>query len=366
MARLSSPAELALTALALVAFTSSAQAQRADRRTLSGKHVAIYNLVGSIKAEGASSRDEVSVEITRRGDDSDRLRIESGPIGGRETLRVIFPEGRIRYEGERGRRGFFGDSRTTMYVKEDGTFGGDDSGWGRGRKVEISARDGIDAAADVRVFVPRGQQISLYLGAGEATISNVDGDIMIDVQQAAITTNGTRGALKVDGGGGSVQVTDAEGDVDIDTGSGGATLTRLHGETLRIDTGSGSVKGSSIDAGRLDVDTGSGGVQLSGVKSRDIVLDTGSGSVELALTDDIESLRIDSGSGGVTLWVPRSLGAQLEAETGSGGVDIDIPFEMRRSERGKISGRIGDGRGRISIDTGSGGVRIRPATSSER
>jgi lia operon protein LiaG len=353
----------ALAAMLVGGLSQTVLAQRAERRTLSGRNVGIYNLVGTLRVEGSSSGGDVSVEVTRRGDDGDRLRIETGQIGGMETLRVIYPEGRIRYTGDGRGRNWLGSSRTTINVHDDGTFGGGGDGW-RGRRVEISGRDGMDIAADLRVTVPRGQRISLYLGAGEATVSNVDGDILVDVQAASITTNGTRGTLSLDTGSGRVEVTDAEGTLEVDTGSGAATLTRIKGDELTLDTGSGSVKGSSIDVGRLNIDTGSGGVGLGGVRARDIVLDTGSGSIDLDLTDDVESLRVDSGSGGITLTVPRNLGAELVAETGSGGVDIDVPFELRRKERGYLSGRLGDGRGRITIDTGSGSVRIRPSSSA--
>ena len=95
------------------------------------------------------------------------------------------------------------------------------------------------------------------------------------------------------------------------------------------------------------------------MQSRRINLDTGSGSVELDLRADVESLRIDSGSGGVTLGIPESLGAEIRIDTGSGGIDTDIPIQVKRTERNFLSGSIGDGKGEIIIDTGSGGVRLR-------
>ena len=68
----------------------------------------------------------------------------------------------------------------------------------------------------------------------------------------------------------------------------------------------------------------------------------------------------DTGSGGVTVRVPRSLGAEVEIDTGSGGINVDVPFDYRRKDRSYVRGTIGDGEGRIYIDTGSGSVRIHP------
>jgi lia operon protein LiaG len=80
--------------------------------------------------------------------------------------------------------------------------------------------------------------------------------------------------------------------------------------------------------------------------------------VDVGLLDDVENVRIDTGSGGVTLRLPASLGAEVDIDTGSGGISTDVPVTVTRRERDRLVGRIGDGRGRIVIDAGSGGVRL--------
>jgi DUF4097 and DUF4098 domain-containing protein YvlB len=69
-------------------------------------------------------------------------------------------------------------------------------------------------------------------------------------------------------------------------------------------------------------------------------------------------LLIDTGSGGVTVRVPASLGAQVELDTGAGGIDVDVALEVREVRRNYMLGTLGDGDGRIRIDTGSGGIRL--------
>jgi DUF4097 and DUF4098 domain-containing protein YvlB len=94
------------------------------------------------------------------------------------------------------------------------------------------------------------------------------------------------------------------------------------------------------------------------VNATDVSLDTGSGSVEVSLTSDIDRLHVDTGSGSVTLRVPESVGASLDIETGSGGVDTNLPIRLRRKSRDGLSGTLGDGRGSIVVETGSGSVRL--------
>ena len=341
-----------VAALTIVAGAARAQT---SRHTVSGDSVAIYNLVGEVRIEGGTGS-AVTVEVTRTGRDAEQLRVETGPIRGRETLRVIYPDDDIIHSSRNG-----GHWNTEMRVRDDGTFG-DNNGRGfprAGRSVRIRSRgDGVEAGADLRITVPRGQTVAVYLGVGRAAVSNVDGRLRVDVAAADVTAERTKGQLIIDTGSGEVTVTDAEGDVNLDTGSGSISATRVRGTRLNIDTGSGEVTASEVDATDVNIDTGSGGVDLRGIKARTLHVDTGSGNVDVRLTAPCDDIDIDTGSGGVTLAVPEGLSAQVELETGSGGIDLGFPVQVRRLESDHVIGQIGDGKGRLRIDTGSGSIRI--------
>lgn len=331
---------------------SSVAAAQTSRHTLVGDDVAIYDLVGSVRLVAGTGA-AVVAEVTRHGADGDELRIETGRLDGRETLRVIFPADRIAYRGV-GR--WWGTN--IQYVREDGTFGGSRSRGGR--RVTITDRGiGLNAAADIIVHVPAGKGIAVYIGAGEATAKNVNGDIVIDAASANVTVEGTRGRLRLDTGSGELAVTDAEGDLSLDTGSGEVTLSRIKATRVTVDAGSGALRADDIEAMTFSADLGSGSTRISRLKGPDIAIDAGSGSVELELLTDIDNVKIDAGSGSVTLRIPEGLGASLEVETGSGGIDTDFPLTLTSRSRSHLRATIGDGRGRISIDTGSGGVRLR-------
>jgi len=324
-----------------------------QRHTLRGADVAVYNLAGRISVEAGAGPDVV-VEVTPRGRDAGRLTVDAGSLDGRSSLRVRYPDDRIVYRGE----GQDGGSRTSVRVDDEGRFGHGNGG----RRVEITpSGSGLDASADVRVRVPAGKRVALYLAVGEASVTNVASDLRVNVSAARVTTSGTRGRLELDTGSGGVQVSDHEGDLAVDAGSGGIRLERVRGATLTFDTGSGGIAGSDITATRVGFDTGSGGVRLRALRASDIRVDAGSGSVELGLLGDVENLEVDTGSGGVTIAVPSTLGAELSIDVGSGGIESEIPLDVMRRSRRELSGRIGDGKGRIQIETGSGGVRLTKA-----
>ena len=343
VARRLAPAGLALLALAAVPL--QAQNQRYSLGTRAG----IFNIAGTMRVEGGTGS-AVEVEVTRQGTESSQLRVETGELRGRQTLRVIYPSDRIRWSAM-GR-----GSRSEITVGEDGTFG-----WGRGassRRVRVSGSEGLDAYADIVVRVPRGAEVGVWLGVGQVTVRNVDGTIAVDVSAADVTASGIRGHLSMDTGSGDVSVTDAEGTVIVDAGSGNFTLENVRGDELSVDGGSGDVTGRNVRVRKAVFDLGSGDTRLTGVSADDLVVDTGSGNVDLALVATVRSMVLDTGSGDVTLRVPASFGATLEVDTGSGDLDVELPLTLTRRSRTSLVGTIGDGKGRVRVDTGSGDVRI--------
>ena len=337
-------------AIALAATRGTTVQEPAQEYRISGNHVAVYNLAGTVSVVPGTGSDVV-VTVSPRGQDAERLNVESGTIRSRQTLRVRYPSDRIVY-GE-----LSGNSRTQVRVRDDGTFG--HGSFLRGDRVQIrSSGSGLEAWADLTVAVPPGQRFSLYLGAGATDVRDVEGDLVLDIQAGSVESAGTSGSLSIDTGSGSVRIAGANGDLEVDTGSGSVALDGVAGDRVLVDTGSGAVRGTDIRSESVEVDTGSGRITLLAVDAPDIMVDTGSGSVEVDLAADVERLEVDTGSGGVTLRVPGDLGARLEVDTGSGAIDVEVPIDESTRRRSYLRGIIGDGRGSIVVDTGSGSIRV--------
>lgn len=336
----------------LASLPSLLHAQSVERVLLEGREVAIYNLAGRLRVEGGSG-DQVIVEVTRGGRDGGQLKFESGPLRGRNALRVRYPDDHILYSVA----GWNG--RTNLTIGDDGTWG-DDRGRGfESRRIEIrSSGSGLDAHADLRVVVPKGKSLFLRQGVGETTIENVDGQLSVSVSASRARVAHVRGSLQLEVGSGGTEISDMTGDLSVDAGSGGMTIEGVRGGALKMDVGSGSLRGHDIDVRELIADVGSGGVRLSGVKSPRLHLESGSGGTDLELLIPPQDVSIETGSGGVTLRLPASTDAAVDIETGSGGVDSDFDVKLNRVEDHALHGTIGTGKGRIKIESGSGHVRL--------
>ena len=331
----------------LLAAITPAPGTAQERHAVGGSHVAIFNLAGTVQVRSTSGG-QVTVDVTRGGRDGGQLRVETGSIEGRQTLRVVYPGTRVVYGAGRG--------NTQVSVRPDGT-------WGRGRggrNVRVaSSGSGTEAHADLVIGVPRGQRADIYLAVGRITAENVDGTIRLDTHAGGVTARGMSGSLVVDTGSGSVEVSGMQGSLNVDTGSGSVRVSDVNGDEMIVDTGSGRVVAENVTAQRVVIDTGSGSIDLRRGSARDVRLDTGSGSVNAELGGAIDRLIVDTGSGGVTLALPRDLDASLHIDTGSGGISVEHAVRVTRQSRRELQGVVGNGRGTVRIDTGSGSVRIR-------
>lgn len=362
---LAGPASLASGLSARV--PARASQQQAGRYELSGSAVRVSDLAGHVRVE-AGTGDRVVVLVKRGGRDADQLEVRADREAGTLTIgvkgdRLVYPE--------LGRH-----SHTTVRIGDDGLFEG-------GRRVTIEGSgSGPEAWADLTVQVPAGHGTTVELGAGRVEASGVAADLELRSGSGDLKADGTDGSVTARTGSGDVEVGSTNGALDVRTGSGDVTVkdvtgaARVHtgsgdvrisgrvGGSLEAETGSGDVSARDVEGETLHVRTGSGGIRVGSAQATDISLHTGSGSVHARFERAPGSLRVDTGSGDVTLALPSSVNADLRIDTGSGGIDFDMPVRMLSSSRSHFRGQLGKGGPEFVIRTGSGGVRLSSAGGS--
>ena len=349
-------------------------AQQAERFTLTGREVAIFDLLGNVRVERGTGS-SVVVEVIRRGPDGSQLRIEQGPLDGVQTLRVIFPADEIvSPDLSRG-------SNSNLTINEDGT-------WNRGRarggrRVQIFSRDRarnrdyFEAAADLVVHVPANVTLNAHVGVGEIVASGTRADLHLTTMSGDIDVQRGVGRLEASSASGNVSVIDGEGDADINTASGNVDLTGLRASQIDVNVASGNVTVDGVTASSVAVESASGGLRVLRTRAeslnadaasgnvnvreseiQDLRASTASGTVNVALEGTLQRANISSASGSVTLVVGRALDATIEAESSSGNIDIDFPLQVVRQRRNYIRGQVGSGSAQITLNAASGNVRI--------
>lgn len=174
--------------------------------------------------------------------------------------------------------------------------------------------------------------------------------------------------LQAKSGDGSISVEDISGTVGLDTQDGSVRAVRLAG-AIRVRSGDGAIRMEKIE-GSLDLETVDGRIELD-AKPTVLRTKTGDGSIRLqiapetAMTEDWE---VTSGDGSITLTLPSSFNAQLDAETGDGSVRASHPGiriedesdseERRERRRRSLRTTMGQGGKVLRVRTRDGTVRI--------
>ncbi|MDZ4805254.1 MAG: DUF4097 family beta strand repeat-containing protein [Candidatus Eisenbacteria bacterium] len=328
-------------------------AAHAETRSFTGKKLRIHNLIGKATVV-AGSGPGFQVEITRGGGDAADLEIATEKDGDTEVLRLRYRGDRFVYPAMRI------GSNSSISISPDGSFGG--SNMVNRRQVKVAGTgSGRQLWADLRIVVPKDASLKLYNAIGRISAESVSADLDFDTASGDVEARGITGDVGVDVGSGDVELARITGNVGVDTGSGSVILADITGDVVDADTGSGHIEGERLACDQLSMDTGSGDISLKRVQVRTISCDTGSGSILVSLGSDLDGGNLDTGSGDVTLEVGTILGASLDIETGSGSIDIDAPHEATRVRRNEFRGTVGDGKGTVVIETGSGDVLVRRA-----
>lgn len=177
--------------------------------------------------------------------------------------------------------------------------------------------------AAITVTVPHDCPVSLNLVSADAvvtgmtartSIKSATGNVTLDGVAGAIDANTVSGAIEAQGLDGTVSFTSVSGDLAL----AGASIERLGARTV---------------SGRIAAD-----LDLSGDAA----------------------VEVNTVSGEVALRVPESAGARVSLGSAAGRIETSFP-ELGRQDRTiaqTVTGKLGDGRGRLAVNTVSGAITL--------
>jgi hypothetical protein len=235
--------------------------------------------------------------------------------------------------------------------------GGDD----KSIVVEIEKRGATQEAIDqlkietkqdgdlIEVTVPKPARNTVFFGIGSSPSARLtvtmprEGNIVARSGDGSIRVERVRGRLELRTGDGSIRANDVGGQLTFATGDGSITLDAAEGD--------------------IDIDTGDGSVSVTG-KLAVVKVHTGDGSITLraepgtAMKDDWS---LTTGDGGIALYLPSDLDAELDAHTGDGSIRNELQLNAGAGEQSKrtVKGKLGEGGKSLRIRTGDGSIRLK-------
>jgi hypothetical protein len=169
-------------------------------------------------------------------------------------------------------------------------------------------------------------------------------DVQATTGDGSIVLEGVRGVLSLRSGDGSIRARDVSGSLAARSGDGSIRLDGING-VVDVNTGDGSVVANGTFTG-VRARSGDGSIGIH----------AGAGSATESDWD------LSSGDGSITVEVPDSFGAELEARTGDGRVRLEGVTLSNVSDEiapNHAMGRLGAGGHAMRVRTGDGSIMLK-------
>lgn len=229
--------------------------------------------------------------------------------------------------------------------------------------VEEVVVDSTGRHVTIEVVVPSGRRnrndhATAILTVRVPTAAQVD----VSTVSARIYGSGLTGGVEAASVSGDIAIGDGATTVKAESVSGSVGVGRCSG---RVEAASVSGRVSVAGAtGRIEASTVSGNVEVRGADLSSVALEAVSGSLFFSGALSPRG-RLEAGShtGDVILELDSTANVTVEANTFSGRIANALGSPARRSGHGlgsELAFRLGNGSGRVVVETFSGDVTIRP------
>lgn len=205
------------------------------------------------------------------------------------------------------------------------------------------------------IEVPENTEVRLRNGSGDVQVTGIEGPVSLETGSGNIQVMRTQQRADVSAGSGDIVVRDVNGPLVINARSGELEIESVRGD-IRAETGSGDIR-ITRPGGRIQARASSGDIEIDGI-SADLRLHTGSGDCHVVGNPaPSSSWEIETRSGEAVLDVPERASFQILARS-RGDIDSEIEMNVEEKSRRQLRGRVGKGEARVTVETGSGRIRI--------
>lgn len=205
----------------------------------------------------------------------------------------------------------------------------DRSGWsglfGSGRNISIS----------FDVSVPQGSSVDGRTSGGSISVANIH-------NQVNMRTSG-----------GSVKAEGISGNADLRTSGGSITLNEISG-VMDARTSGGSIRVKDLK-GEADLRTSGGSIRLENISAK-LSARTSGGSIRAQLVEFNDDVILRTSGGSIRIDMPFTHNYNLELR--GGRVAAELHDFTGKSERNRITGKIGEGGPLLSARTSGSSVQI--------
>ncbi|MGB2669781.1 MAG: DUF4097 family beta strand repeat-containing protein [Candidatus Acidiferrum sp.] len=209
------------------------------------------------------------------------------------------------------------------------------------------------------VEVPRNTEVSSSSISGSQSVRNVAGPVRAESVSGSVLAQGIAHEVRLSSTSGTVEAQNCGDDVHATSISGRATVSNAKGDVLAHSV-SGDVQVDN-PGGRVDADSSSGSIDVRGAIA-DVKAHSGAGHLSVQGNPSGNSFwELKTVSGSVHIAVPSNANFHFSAGAVSGEIRAQIPIVIEEQGKHSLRAHIGDGGGRVEINTVSGDIEVQGA-----
>lgn len=251
----------------------------------------------------------------------------------------------------------------------------------RAEKPSTKRNRSISISYDITV--PRQTNIECASSYGSIQLTDIDGDVSGKTKSGSITAENIEGSADLDTSYGSINCKDISGDniklksssgaitaenikgpADISTSYGTITCKDMSGgDIIKLKTSSGQIKLSNASFGDCDAHTSYGSIVSEQLKGDSLKLNSSSGSIDIVCSDSAPAqiaANIVTSYGNIDFTAPPDFSGEVDLSTSHGSIKTGVPITISgQISKKKLKGRIGQGKGKLHLETKSGSIRTK-------
>ena len=208
-----------------------------------------------------------------------------------------------------------------------------------------------------------GDNIAATSSSGSITAEDIKGSAQLNTSYGPITCRDmSEGDTQLKSSSGTIKLTNVSfGDCDAHTSYGSVVCETLTGDAIKLHSGSGSIKVTGAAADTADLSTSYGRITCRQITTTDLIAKSGSGNLDIVCSDSPADMTADlvTSYGSINFSAPPGFGGQVDLSTSYGSVKTERPITISgQVSKKKIKGTIGQGTGKLHLQTGSGSISL--------
>jgi DUF4097 and DUF4098 domain-containing protein YvlB len=209
-----------------------------------------------------------------------------------------------------------------------------------------------------------GDNITVKSSSGSITAEIIKGSTQLTTSYGSITcTDMSDGDIKLKTSSGKIKLSNASfGDCDAHTSYGSIVSDELKGKSIKLHSGSGSINLTESSADTTNISTSYGRITCRQITTNNITAKSGSGNLDITCSDSTPAQIVAdlvTSYGSIDFTAPQNFTGQVDLSTSYGSIRTGRPITINGEiSKKKLEGTIGEGNGKLHMQTGSGSINL--------